>query len=195
MLRVAWKRFSVGIIVILVALLVVGNAYATSPTPQDNEGGTVQVFVAADLTLPALPSAASNLPSEIFVVLQAGGQAGPDHCDKVCQAGTLFLFNPESSCKINVPAVVVVTGSSYTNPLNGEVNLTFRGFEPPEPCLQLGQREWEFMVGPAPVPPDPCVLIGTSPSGVTVTYTGETARFLVTTMTTTSSSSTTTLPP
>jgi len=183
---VPWKQFSIGIIVILVALLAVSNAYATQPTPEFNSQGGHHVFVAADLTLPSTVAVSA---SEIFVVLQADGSANN-------LAGLMFLFNPESSCKINVPAVVVVTGSSYTNPLNGEVNLTFRGFEPPSPCLQLGQKEWEFMIGPAPEPPDPCVLIGTSPSGATLTYTGETARFIVTTITTTtSSSSTTTLPP
>jgi len=65
MLRVAWKRFSVSVTVILVALLVVSNAYATLPT-------LMRVFIAADLTL---PSTAPILSSETFVLLQADGPA------------------------------------------------------------------------------------------------------------------------
>jgi len=157
--------------------LVVGNAYATPPTPQDGLGGAVQVFIAADLTLPA---ADPGLPAETFVVLQAVGLG--NHL-----GGTLFVFFPPTPC---TSTGALVTGTLSRNPLNGEVTLTFTGFTPPDPCVKLGAAALKIMIGPAPEPPDPCVLTLTLPSGATVTYSGETARFIVTTVTTTTSTTT-----
>jgi len=170
MLRVAWKRFSVGVIVILVALLVVSNAYATPPTP-------MRVFIAADLTL---PSTVSNLPSETFVVLQADGLANR-------LEGTLFLFYPPSSCATRS---VFVSGTLFTNTTTGFQNLTFTGDTPPDPCVGLGQAVVRMMIGPAPEPPDPCILTLHFPSGRTASYAGETASFIVGTVTTTTTSTT-----
>ena len=166
MLSVAWKRFSVGVTVILVALLGVSNAYATVPTPMN------RVFIAADLML---PSVAPGFPSETFVVLQADGLG-------TSLGGRLFVFFLPSLC---ATTGAFVTGTLSTNPLNGQVTLTFTGFEPPDPCIKLGAAALKITIGPAPTPPDPCILTLTLPSGATVTYSGETVRFIVTTVATT----------
>ena len=170
MLRVAWKRFSVGVTVILVSLLVVGNAYATPPT-------LMRVFIAADLTL---PSTASNLPSETFVVLQADGLT--NHLE-----GTLFLFYPPKSCATRS---VFVSGTLFTNPTTGYQTLAFTGETSPDPCIGLGPAVVRITIGPAPEPPDPCILMFNFPSGRTATYAGETASFIVGTVTTTTTSTT-----
>jgi len=167
MLRVAWKRFSVGVTVVLVALLVVSNAYATPPNP-------TRVFVAADLTL---PSTAPNLPSKIFVVLQADGL--PSRLE-----GTLFLFYPPNSCATRS---VFVSGTLFTNPTAASQNLTFRGETPPDPCVGLGPAVVSIVIWPALAPPDPCLLIFHFPSGRTATYAGKTTSFIAGTITTTTS--------
>jgi hypothetical protein len=178
MLSVAWKRFSVGVTVILVALLAVSNAYAyTVPTPMN------QVFIAADLMLPSvgpLYVARQTFPSETFVVLQAEGLA-------TNLGGRLFVFFPPTPC---ATTGAFVTGTLSTNPLNGQVTLTFTGFEPPDPCIKLGAAALKITIGPAPTPPDPCILTLTLPSGATVTYSGKTVSFIVTTVPTTTTATT-----
>jgi hypothetical protein len=184
--RLAWKQLSVAAILILVTFIAASNAYAASPTQLTN----TNVFVAADLTL--TPSGPSNLPSEmtseIFVVLEAGGPT--NHL-----VGALFLFTPVSSCSVNVPGVVPVSGTLFTNPTTGIQTLSFTGYLPPDPCIHdpgpLGRALVKIMIGPAPTPPDPCILTLQVP-GVTVTFTGETTRFVVATVT---STTTTTTPP
>ena len=181
MLRVAWKRFSAGIIVILVALLVVSCAYATPPRLENSQGGAVRVFIAADLT----PySTVPVLPSEILVVLQADGSAND-------LEGTLFLSNALRSCRISVPAVAV-SGKLFTDSTTGIQRLAFKGFEPPDPCIELGPAMVKVMIGPAFTPPDPCTLTFRFLHGTNVTYTGETVRFIVANSTTTTTTSTTT---
>jgi len=170
MLRVAWKRFSVGVTVILVSLLVLSNAYATPPT-------LMRVFIAADLTL---PSTASNLPLEAFFVLQADGLANR-------LEGTLFLFYPPNSCATRS---VFMLGTLFTDPTTGFQNLAFTGETPPDPCIGLGPAVVRITIGPAPEPPDPCILMFHFLSGRTVTYSGATASFIVSTVTTTTSSTT-----
>jgi len=167
MLRLAWKRLSAGVTVILVALLVASNAYATPPNP-------MRVFAAADLTL---PSTAPNLPSKIFVVIQADGL--PNRLE-----GTLFLFYPPNSCATRS---VFVSGTLFTNPTAVSQNLTFTGETPPDPCVGLGPAVVRIVIGPALAPPDPCLLTFHFPSGKTATYAGKTISFIVGTITTTTS--------
>ena len=170
MLRVAWKRFSVCVTVILIALLVVSNAYATPPNP-------MRVFVAADL---ALPSTSPNLPSTIFVVLQADGL--PSRLE-----GTLFLFYPPNSCATRS---VFVSGTLFTNPSTRSQNLTFTGETPLDTCVGLEPAAVTIMIEPALAPPDLCLLTFHFPSGRNATYVGETTSFKVDTVTTTTTSTT-----
>lgn len=177
------KGHLVAAILILVTLLAASNAYASSLTSLPNS----KVFVAADLTL-ASP-ASSNFASEFFVVLQAAAPvtvAGPPNQ----LMGRLFIFNPVSSCGIGVPAVVPVSGGLFTNPTTGAQTLNFTGYAPPDPCIRLGAALVTIIIGPLRyAPPDPCVLTLHVP-GITITFTGETARFILITTTTTSSTST-----
>jgi hypothetical protein len=175
--KLAWNQLLVGLALILVAFLAVGNAYASSPTVSPN----TNVFVAADLTRD--PSGSNSAPSELFVVLQADGS--PNHL-----MGALFIFDPANSCKLNLPAVVVMTGTLFTNRTAGTQILNFTGYTPPDPCLRLTEGLVRLNVGGAFEPPDPCVLKLPGGSG---TFVGVTSRFIVAITTTTTSSST--LPP
>ena len=181
MLGVAWKRFSAGIVVILVGLLVVSNAYAIPPNTTPDTA--LRVFIAADLTP---HSTVPVLPSEILVVLQADGSAND-------LEGTLFLFNALRSCRVSVPAMAV-SGKLFTDSTTGIQRLAFKGFEPPDPCIELGPAMVKVMIGPAFTPPDPCTLTFRFLHGTNVTYTGETVRFIVANSTTTTTTSTTTSP-
>jgi hypothetical protein len=131
-----------------------------------------KIFLAADLTL--TPPRPTNFPSETFVVvLQAEGPT--DHL-----AGTLFLFNPVSSCRISVE----VSGTLFTSSARGNQALNFTGYEPPDPCIQLGEAVVNIRIGLAYAPPDPCILAFHVP-GRTITLSGEPTRFIVATASTT----------
>jgi len=178
MLRAVWKRFSVCVVVILVALLV-SNTYATPPnTTPDTQ--LLRIFIAADLTLPSpvLPSETFHvLPSEIFVLLKAEGPA-----DRL--NGTLSLFFPPIPCG---PRTVAVSEALFTNPTGvkqaGNKNLTFSGEVPPDSCTSFGLTMVTINIGPilstVLYPPNPCVLTFSSLHGRTVTYAGKTVRFIV----------------
>jgi hypothetical protein len=75
--------------------------------------------------------------------------------------GVLYVFNPVTSCGINMPLVVVVSGNVPTNAATGAQTLNFTGFTPPDSCIQLRAGLVSIVVGPpAPPsfePPDPCV--------------------------------------
>jgi hypothetical protein len=178
MRSVAWKRFSVAAALILVTFLALGSASQVfAPF-----GPRWRAFVAADLTLHS-PGPA-GFPSELFGILQAQGPANS-------MLGGLYVFNPVSACKLNVPLVVVVSGNLFTNATTRSQTLNFTGFLPPDPCIQSGAGFLRIVVGPTHfVPPDPCEL-SLHTSNSTITFTGETSRYVVGTTTTT----TTTLPP
>jgi len=164
---------------ILVTFLAVGSASSVFA----HNGPKWRAFVAADLTLPPSTSAVS-FPSELYVILQAQGPANQ-------MVGGLYVFNPVSSCNLNVPLVAVVSGKLFTNVTTGSQTLNFTGFTPPDPCLRLAAGVVRVVVGPTPFePPDPCLVSFHTRNG-TITFTGETDRYIVGTTTTT----TTTLPP
>jgi hypothetical protein len=180
MANVAWKRFSVAATLVLVTFLAAGSAslvFAPNNPPW-------QAFVAADLTLPS-PGPA-NFPLELFVILQARGPA--NH-----MVGGLYVFSPVSSCTVNVPLVVVVSGNLFTDSNTGAQILNFTGFTPPDPCIRLAAGLVNIVIGPPPPPsfepPDPCVLTFHTHTS-TITFTGETDRLIVTTGTTTTTSTT-----
>jgi len=180
MANAAWKRFSVAATLVLVTFLAAGSASLVF-APNNAHW---QAFVAADLTLSSTSPA--DFPSELYVVLQAQGQASH-------MVGGLYVFNPISSCRVNVPLVALVSGNLFTNANTGAQTLNFTGFEPPDPCIRLGAGLVSIVIGPPPppffTPPDPCVLtLRTSNS--TITLTGETSRLIVTTSTTTTTSTT-----
>ena len=176
------KRHLMAAMLILVSFLAASNAYATQQPTQPPQS---KFFVAADLTR---ASSGDILASEFFVVLQAAAPvtaaAPPNRL-----LGTLFIFNPVTSCGVAGPVEIAVSGGLFTNPTTGAQTLNFTGYVPPDPCIKLGALV-NITIGPLRYyPPDPCVLTF-KVDGRTITFTGETARFLLVTTTTTSSTTT-----